>query len=67
MKSYDVLTIGGGPAGITRAKILGGTLRVGVIRPEEHSLVYCANNPIVACAEDILVKQRQKEAACLTV
>ncbi len=42
MKSYDALTIGGGPAGITLAKILGKSMSVGIIRPEEHSLVYCA-------------------------
>lgn len=42
MKTYDVLTIGGGPAGITLAKILGKNMSVGIIRPEDHSLVYCA-------------------------
>ena len=42
MKTYDVLTIGGGPAGITMAKVLGKRMSVGIIRPEDHSLVYCA-------------------------
>ncbi|MCK4632318.1 MAG: FAD-dependent oxidoreductase, partial [candidate division Zixibacteria bacterium] len=42
MKTYDILTIGGGPAGITIAKILGKKKNVGVIRPEDHSMVYCA-------------------------
>ncbi len=42
MKTYDILTIGGGPAGITIAKILGTAKKVGVIRPEDHSMVYCA-------------------------
>ena len=42
MKTYDILTIGGGPAGITIAKILGKKMKVGVIRPEDHSMVYCA-------------------------
>jgi len=42
MKTYDILTIGGGPAGITIAKILGRQKKVGVIRPEDHSMVYCA-------------------------
>ncbi|RKX23130.1 MAG: FAD-dependent pyridine nucleotide-disulfide oxidoreductase [Candidatus Zixiibacteriota bacterium] len=42
MKTYDILTIGGGPAGITLAKILGGKKKVGIVRPEDHSMVYCA-------------------------
>ena len=42
MKSYDVLIIGGGPAAITIAKILGLKKRVGVIRPENFSMIYCA-------------------------
>lgn len=86
MKTYDILTIGGGPAGTTIAKILGGKMKVGVVRPEDHSMFYCAmpdakqnkltvrdltkfsfsaqpyqssfpaNNPIVACAENIISK-----------
>jgi len=42
MEKYDILTIGGGPAGITIAKILGKKRKVGIIRPEEHSMIYCA-------------------------
>jgi len=42
MKQYEVLSIGGGPAGITIAKILGKKIKVGVIRPEDHSMIYCA-------------------------
>ena len=42
MKKYDVLIIGGGPAAITIAKILGKVRKVGVIRPEDYSMIYCA-------------------------
>ncbi|WP_321369966.1 FAD-dependent oxidoreductase [uncultured Desulfuromusa sp.] len=42
MKTYDVLIIGGGPAAITIAKILGKIKKVGVIRPEDYSMIYCA-------------------------
>lgn len=42
MKTYEVLTIGGGPAAITIAKILGQKKSVGIIRPEKFSMIYCA-------------------------
>ena len=42
MKKYDVLIIGGGPAAITMVKILGKVKKVGVIRPEDYSMIYCA-------------------------
>lgn len=42
MENYDLLVIGGGPAGITLAKNLGKTVKMGVIRPEDHSMIYCA-------------------------
>jgi NADH dehydrogenase/NADH oxidase (H2O2-forming) len=42
MIHYDILVIGGGPAAITIAKTINGTQRVGIIRPEEHSMIYCA-------------------------
>lgn len=42
MEQYDVLVIGGGPAGITIAKNLGDKEKVGIIRPEDHSMIYCA-------------------------
>ncbi len=37
-----VLIIGGGPAAISMAKILKGRKRVTIIRPEPHSMIYCA-------------------------
>ncbi len=42
MKNYQVLVIGGGPAGITLAKNLGKKMSVGIIRPEDNSMIYCA-------------------------
>lgn len=42
MDVYDILVIGGGPAAITIAKTVQGRLTVGIIRPEEHSMIYCA-------------------------
>lgn len=42
MKHYDVVVIGGGPAGITLAKLLGRKKRLAVVRPENFSMVYCA-------------------------
>lgn len=42
MKKYEVLTIGGGPAAITIAKVLGRKKKVGIIRPEAYSMIYCA-------------------------
>ncbi len=42
MKRYEVLTIGGGPAAITIAKILGKKKTVALIRPENFSMIYCA-------------------------
>ena len=41
----DVLIIGGGPVGIQASRMLGGlnpNLEVSVVRPESHSMVYCA-------------------------
>lgn len=42
MQTYDLLVIGGGPAGVTLAKALGRTGKMGVLRPEDHSMIYCA-------------------------
>ena len=55
MKTYDILTIGGGPAGITIAKILGKKMKVGIIRPEDHSMVYCAMPYVL---ENIIPKEK---------
>lgn len=41
-KSFDVLIIGGGPAAITIVKTLAGKKKAAVIRPEKHSMIYCA-------------------------
>ncbi len=42
MKEYDIISIGGGPAGITIAKNLGKVKKVAIIRPEKYSMIYCA-------------------------
>lgn len=42
MSDFDVLIVGGGPAAITIAKTAGKSMNIGVIRPEDHSLIYCA-------------------------
>ena len=42
MKSYELIVIGGGPAGITLAKKLGSKMNMAVIRPEDYSMIYCA-------------------------
>ncbi len=42
MTKYNILVIGGGPAGVTLAKMLGMKEKVAVIRPEDFSMIYCA-------------------------
>lgn len=42
MKTYDILIIGGGPAGITICKKLGNEKKIAMIRPEDYSMIYCA-------------------------
>ena len=42
MTKYDIAVIGGGPAGITLAKMLGKKKKIVIIRPETHSMIYCA-------------------------
>ena len=42
METYDIVVIGGGPAGITLAKMLGQARKMAIIRPEDHSMIYCA-------------------------
>jgi len=42
MSTKDIIVIGGGPAGITLAKRLGRHFDMAVIRPEPHSMIYCA-------------------------
>jgi NADH dehydrogenase/NADH oxidase (H2O2-forming) len=37
-----ILIIGGGPAAISMARTLQGKKRVTIIRPEPHSMIYCA-------------------------
>lgn len=42
MDKFDILIIGGGPAAITIAKTIQNKMTVGIIRPEDHSMIYCA-------------------------
>ena len=42
MEKYEIVVIGGGPAGVTLAKMLGNTTKMAIIRPEDYSMIYCA-------------------------
>ncbi|MCK4530341.1 MAG: FAD-dependent oxidoreductase, partial [Candidatus Marinimicrobia bacterium] len=42
MNKFDLLVIGGGPAAITIAKTIQDKMKVGIIRTEDHSMIYCA-------------------------
>lgn len=42
MKNYEILVVGGGPAGVTLAKMLGRKKKIAIVRPEDHSMIYCA-------------------------
>ncbi len=42
MNKFDVLVIGGGPAAITLVANIKDKMKVGIIRPEDHSMIYCA-------------------------
>ncbi len=54
-KKYDLIVIGGGPAGITLAKRLGKVMKMAVLRPEDYSMIYCAMPYVV---EDLINKQK---------
>ncbi len=54
-KKYDLIIIGGGPAGITLTKRLAKTMKIVVIRPEDFSLVYCAMPYVI---EDLIDKRK---------
>lgn len=42
MEKCEVLIIGGGPAAITIAKNINNKKKITMIRPEDHSMIYCA-------------------------
>ena len=42
MNKYEIAVIGGGPAAITLAKMVGRKKKIAIIRPEDHSMIYCA-------------------------
>ncbi len=52
---YDIVVIGGGPAGITLAKRLGNKFKMAIIRPEDHSLIYCAMPYVI---EDLIDEKK---------
>lgn len=51
MKKHDLLIIGGGPAGITLTKNIKNKRDIGLMRPEDHSMIYCAMPYVI---EDLL-------------
>ena len=51
MNNYDLLIIGGGPAGITLTKNIKNKRDIGIMRPEDHSMIYCAMPYVI---EDLL-------------
>lgn len=64
MTDYEVLVLGGGPAGITIAKTLDGAKDLAVMRPEDHSMVYCAMPYVI---EDLLPREKTlKEDSLVT-
>lgn len=54
-KSYDLIVVGGGPAGITLAKRLGKKYKMAIIRPEDYSMIYCAMPYVV---ENLIEKKK---------
>jgi len=51
LEKYDILIIGGGPAGITLTKNIKNKRDIGIMRPEDHSMIYCAMPYVI---EDLL-------------
>lgn len=64
MTNFDVLIIGGGPVAITICKTIGKIKQVGVIRPEDYSMIYCAMPYVI---ENILpIEKTFKKDALVT-
>src|SRR6056297_2071981 len=51
LNNYDLLIIGGGPAGIILTKNIKNKRDIGIMRPEDHSMIYCAMPYVI---EDLL-------------
>ncbi len=51
LNKHDLLIIGGGPAGITLTKNIKNQRDIGIMRPEDHSMIYCAMPYVI---EDLL-------------
>jgi NADPH-dependent 2,4-dienoyl-CoA reductase/sulfur reductase-like enzyme len=54
-KKYEIVVIGGGPAGITLAKRVAKKMKMVVIRPEDFSMIYCAMPYVI---ESLIEKQK---------
>lgn len=55
MTKYDIVVIGGGPAGITLAKRLGKKQKMLLVRPEDFSMIYCAMPYVI---ENLIEKEK---------
>ena len=42
VEKFDIVVIGGGPSGISLAKVLGRKVKMAVVRQEYKSMIYCA-------------------------
>jgi len=63
-KPYDVLVIGGGPGGISLCRVVNGQKKVGVMRAEDHSMVYCAMPYVIE--QIIPIEKARKKDALVT-
>lgn len=64
MENYEIIVLGGGPAGITLSKQLGKKKRMAVVRSEDYSLIYCAMPYVI---EGLLEREKTYKSDALVV